>query len=39
MVQRGHCHIWTKMDVSDLGVDEKSEKIMNKWVVFEKEHG
>ena len=25
MVQHGHCHIWTKMEMSGLGVDEKSE--------------
>ena len=41
MVQHGHCHIWIRMDMSGFGVDEKSEKIINKskWVVSEKEHG
>ena len=28
-----------KMDMSGLGVGEKSKKIINKWVVSEKEHG
>ena len=27
------------MDMSGFGVDEKSEKIINKWIVSEKEHG
>ena len=39
MVQHGDCYNWTKMDISSLGVDEKVKKIINKWVVSEKEHG
>ena len=38
MVQHGHCQIWTEIDMSRLGVDEKSGKIINKWVASEKEH-
>ena len=26
MIQHGHCYIWTKMDMSGLGVDEKVKK-------------